>query len=324
METSKWNTTVACRINDDELLARLSSGGKVESVDEMSPGYLAAIVPLMQIAADLELTTMGIMYPAFATAPDLEAKMAIASSIQDEMGHGMMMYRMLEDFGYDTEELLLKREPSAFKSFYVTQFPARDYIEFVVTQFIGDRAGLETTLDLEENCSYAPYNRSLRKVNFEEKYHVGHGEREVRRLWETGDPEIRSRIQGTVDWLFPLYLEWFGVSDQRKTGTGQLAYKIRGRSNDEMRQRWLSQVGEACGKLGIRIPARFNDEEGTWNLEFEMPVLFDSERLTWDLDRTVTWDEKMVQWKTGGPLKVKQFEMLQEERWGDGLWQKDK
>jgi hypothetical protein len=40
-----------------------------------------------------------------------------------------------------------------------------------------------------------------------------------------------------------------------KSRTDQLAYRIRGQSNDELRQRWLAEVVPFCESVGIRIPA---------------------------------------------------------------------
>ena len=66
------------------------------------------------------------------------------------------MYRLLEDFGYDTHEFLFERDPEEWRTFQMLEFPHEDYIETVVSMCYGDRAGYITTVDLEENCSYAP------------------------------------------------------------------------------------------------------------------------------------------------------------------------
>jgi ring-1,2-phenylacetyl-CoA epoxidase subunit PaaA len=305
---------------DEELIKRLEAGYKISSVEEMSPRYREAISTLTLIAADLETSVLGILYEVFDKAPDLEAKIAIATSIQDEMGHGLAMYQLLEDFGHDIHKLVFERDPTKFKGFYVTQFRARDYIEFIVTQAIGDRAGMETTTDLEEHCSYLPYSRSLRKINFEEGYHVAHGRKEIRRLWDTGDPEIRARIQRVFDWAWPLYVEWFGVPDAMKTRTDQLTFKIRGRSNDEMRRRWMQDTCEFADSVGIKLPAHKNEKD-EWVIDYELPILLDEEKMVWDFDNTVTWEEKFAQWKKGGPHRGQQYELVQSERWGDDLWQ---
>ena len=87
----------------------------------------------------------------------------MASACQDELGHAQVMYRLLEDFGYDTHEFLFERDPEEWRTFQMLEFPHEDYIETVVSMCYGDRVGYITTVDLEENCSYAPLARGLRK-----------------------------------------------------------------------------------------------------------------------------------------------------------------
>jgi len=184
--------------------------------------------------------------------------------------------------------------------------------------FLGDRAGYTTTLDIQESCSYAPYARSLRKVNFEETFHVGHGERWVEYYWKKS-PATRKRVQDAVDFIFPLAAMWFGLPDHLKTRTDQLAYRIRGQSNDELRQRWLTKVVPYAERVGIRVPARYDREQGQYVLDYQFPILLDETTGKWDFT-TVTWEQQFEQWKKGGPLKTAMFARMQSEVWGNALW----
>ncbi len=301
------------------LQERVKAGYKVEDESEMTPRYRDVLVNTIHIAADLEVMTLPIYSPSILTSPTIEDKIAVASACQDELGHAQVMYRMLEDFGYDTHEFLFERRPEEFRTFSLVEYPHEDYIETVVSMLLGDRAGYTTTRDLEESCSFGPYARSLRKVNFEETFHVAHGERWVRYFWNKS-PELRKRVQDAVDFYFPLSAMWFGVPDHMKKRTDQLAYKIRGASNDEMRQRWMAEVVPYCESVGIRIPAHFDRESGKYVLEFELPPRFNEETRTWDLNDTVPWDEQLKLWKTGSRWKVPAIHRMQVEVWGDRLW----
>src|SRR3546814_16934465 len=95
------------------------------------------------------------------------------------------------------------------------QFPVKNYIEFCMSQALLDRAGRITTKDIEENCSFAPYRRALRKINFEENFHVGHGARWVKFYWNYSD-ETRQAVQDAADWLFPHGTR----SEERRVGEG--------------------------------------------------------------------------------------------------------
>jgi ring-1,2-phenylacetyl-CoA epoxidase subunit PaaA len=277
------------------------------------------LVNTMHIAADLEVVPLAISSQSICTAPTLEDKIAIASSCQDELGHAQVMYRMLEEFGYDTHQMLFERDPAQWRTNQLLEYPQNNYVEVVVAMCYGDRAGYITTTDLEANCSYGPYARSLRKVNFEEVFHVQHGERWVRYFWNHSE-ESRKMVQEAVDFYFPLCAGWFGVPDAMKKRTDQLVYRIRGASNDQMRQKWLSQVVPYSESVGIKVPAHFDEEQGQYVLDYQPPIYLDPETLKWDFDRHITWKEQFALWKQGTKFKVPMISRLLQEVYGEDLW----
>jgi len=301
------------------LQERIKAGYVLEDPSEMTPRYRDVLVNTIHIAADLEVVTLPTYSPAIRTSPTLEDKIAIASACQDELGHAQVMYRILEEFGYDTHHFLFERDPEEWRTFQMLEFPHEDYIESVVSMCYGDRAGYITTTDLEENCSYGPFARSLRKVNFEETFHVSHGERWVRFFFNLS-PETRRRTQESVDFYFPLCAAWFGMPDNLKKRTDQLAYKIRGNSNDEMRQKWLSRVVPFSENVGIKVPAHFDETTGKYVLDYTPPIHLDEATRKWDYNRTISWEEQLKVWKTGSRHKVPSIRRVQMEVWGKDLW----
>lgn len=302
----------------DELAVRMSAGGDVEDESEMTPEYREVLVATVAIAADLEAMSLPLMFTALLRAPDITGKIAVAASIQDEMGHALMMFRMLEDFGLDADYLLFQREPEKFRTFYLLEHGCADYLEFLCMQVLGDRAGYVTTRDLGNFCSFAPYRRSLQKVNYEEKFHVAHGQTELKRMIDA-DPSVRDDVQRVFDWMFPLSAEWFGATDDRKKRTGQLTYRIRGASNDQLREQWMREVIPFAESIGVSVPA-VKDDDGRCRLTYQLPIMFDESTKTWDFENTVDWSEKFAQWKKGGAEKIPGLRMLQGERWGSELW----
>lgn len=300
------------------LQVRLRAGEFVEHLDDMTPRYRDVLLQTIMIAADLEIMTLPAYYGALVNAPSFNDRIAVASAIQDEMGHAQVMYSLLEDFGIDTHEHLFVRDPQKFRSFQLIEQDIDDYIKCVTMMMLGDRAGRVTTMDLEEHCSYGPYARSLRKVNFEERFHVLHGEHWVKHFWNHS-AETRKRVQDAVDAYFPMAAAWFGVPDHMKKRTDQILYRIRGLSNDELRQKWLAEVVPFCTSVGIKVPAHFDVDKSSYVLDYQEPILFDYETGKWDFTQ-VTWDEKFRQWKKGGPIKQPGLQRLQNESWGDALW----
>lgn len=301
------------------LQQRVYAGYRLEDPTEMTKRYRDVLVNTVHIAADLEVVTLPTYAPSIKTAPTLDDKIAIAAACQDELGHAQVLYRILEEFGYDTQDFLFERDPHEWRTFQMLEFPHDDYIESVVSMCYGDRAGYITTVDLEENCSFGPLARGLRKVNFEETFHVSHGERWVKFFWNLNE-RSRQRVQEAVSFYFPLCAAWFGVPDELKKRTDQLAYRIRGASNDQMRQKWLSQVVPFSEALGVKVPAHFDSESGMYVLDYEPPIYLDEDTRIWDYERQITWEEQFKIWKSGSKHKVPSISRLQHEEWGDQLW----
>lgn len=295
----------------------IAAGLTIEDLAEMTPRYRAVLTQTMLIAADLEVLTLVGFHGCLLFAPSIADRIAVTSALQDEMGHAQVMFRMLDDFGYDSYRRIFERDPREFKSFSILEWPLRDPIDNAMAHVCGDRAGYTTTLDLERHCSFGPYSRSLRKVNFEEQFHVKRGEHCIRHYLTLG-PEIRARVQKSLDFFFPLGVEWFGATDDKKSRTDQIYYRIRGETNDELRAKFLDGIGAFCEEVGLKIPVHKNDS-GHYVLDYELPILLNEETGVWDFKK-VTWEQKLEQWKRGGPFKLQGLRRLQQELWGSELW----
>ena len=304
--------------NEVALQTRVKAGGTLEDITEMTPRYRDVLLATMLIAADLEIMTLPLDLDAIAFAPCINDRIAVASALQDEMGHAQIMFRMLEEFGFDAYERVFERDPAKFKTFFLLEWGLNDPIDMAMSHLVGDQAGYITTCDLEANCSFGPYSRSLRKVNFEEQFHVKRGEYMIRHYMQMG-PEVRRRVQESMDFWFPLGAEWFGATDDVKSRMDQLHYRIRGSSNDQLRQIWMSRLVPFCEQIGLKVPAHFDREKGIYVLDFEMPILLNEETRKWDF-RKVSWPEKLAQWKKGGPKKLPGLSRIQTELWGQDLW----
>ena len=98
-------------------------------------------------------------------------------------------------------------------------------------------------------------------------------------------------VQRAVDWMFPMTIEWFGLPDEMKRHSGQLDYRLKGLTNDQLRQVWMASTVPLCEQLGIRVPAHSNEETGEVELEYELPIAWDADERVWLLDETITWEE---------------------------------
>jgi ring-1,2-phenylacetyl-CoA epoxidase subunit PaaA len=300
-------------IAEETLVRWLDDGGTIESIDQMSEGYLRELKRTLLISADTEFLGAVMHWPNLMNRRVPERfDRALLAIIQDELGHAHIDYRMLEDLGEDVYALMYEREPHQFKHPYAMDMPYENFSESVVVGAFMDRAGYILLSDIFENTSYLPWRRALVKVNKEEHFHINFGVRTLRAL--SSDPSTRPELQRAIDWMFPMTVEWFGLPDDRKTRHIQLAYRLKGKTNDQLRQTWLAQIVPLVEELGLHIPAHYDDAEQRYVLDFHLPCAFDEQEKHWHLDQPVSWDDVIARWKARGPWNERLVDLLQSGR----------
>ena len=115
-----------------------------------------------------------------------------------------------------------------------------------------DQAGFVLLSDVHRSSTFGPWKRALAKVDKEETFHLRHGRTWVKKL--AADPAEKPRLQASLDWMFILTLEWFGLPDDRKRHGIQLEYGFKGMTNDELRQTWMGEVVPFVEEVGLRRP----------------------------------------------------------------------
>jgi ring-1,2-phenylacetyl-CoA epoxidase subunit PaaA len=305
---------------DEALVARIRSGELIEEMSEFTPRYRAVLQKTLEIAAQGEVTVLTWAYTSYETAPDLGAKISISAAIQDEVGHAHQQGMLLERFGVSLQAKAFEEDPMRYISFPIMEFPVRSYIEFVVAQAFLDRAGRYTTWDIELHCSFAPYRRALKKVNFEEAFHYRHGAYWTDFYWKHSD-ETRKAVQDAVDWIFPWGYQWYGRPDHLKSMTDQITFGIREWSNDTMREKWLQDACKFANRIGCKVPTHFDEEQDKYvvNDDYPIPMVADNDKHDWVWESS-TWDNMIKSWKAGGPMRPSAYERLQREEWGEKLW----
>lgn len=297
-------------LSDVELRERLDAGKLVEGPEHCSEEYRAALVRTLVVSGDTELISAPAYLRAARDAPTIGSFSSAVSMVQDELGHAHIAYRMLRDLGVDAEVLVYEREPARWTYPYAFDVPLDSWLELTVANGFYDRAGYTLLGDIHEHTSYGPWKRALVKVELEETFHLRHGERWMRIFAE--DPEKRDELQRAVDWMFVLTLEWFGLPDELKRHSDQMTYGLKGRTNDELRQHWMSTAVPLCESLGLDVPAHHDEARDEYVIDCPFPMHFDAETKTWDVDRgATTWDEVLARWKARGPMNEEHVERIQ-------------
>ena len=287
---------------EDELKAKVQDGYILESPEEMTEGYRKAIIVQLTVQADTELMSAPSYWMAARYAPSTNTQVSAHAIIQDELAHANIAYRLLEDIGVSKEALVYGREPHEFKHPYGFDQPLDNWAELVVATAFFDRAGITLLSDVHENTSYGPLKRALVKIGMEETFHLRHGEVWMRRLAKAGG-EAKDLLQRCVDWMFPMTIEWFGLPDELKRHSGQLEYRLKGKTNDQLRQTWMESAVPLCESLGITVPAHWNPEAEKFEVDYPFPCQYDHEAKHWLFDDgEITWDEVFTRWKGRGPM----------------------
>lgn len=288
---------------------RLANKQLVELLDHMTDDYRENLKRTLIVSADTELVSAPAYYLAAQQAPSINSFISAMAIIQDELGHAHIAYRLLEDLGYSREELMYQRDPRRFKYPYAFDVPLETWAELVVANAFYDRAGFILLGDIYRHTSFGPWKRALVKVDREENFHLRHGESWVRRMVKSA--EGRAEIQRAVDWMFLLTVEWFGLPDDLKLHTEQLGYSLKGYTNDQLRQQWLSQAVPFCTEVGLSVPAHYDEARGEWLIDRAFPAAFDAAEKRWG-DDEISWDEVLVRWRARGPMNETFVELLQE------------
>ena len=303
----------------------------IESINEMTPEYLKELKHTLIVSGDTELISAPAYYLAAQKAPSINAFMTGIAIIQDELAHAHIAYHILEELGEDQDKLIFDRDPKSFRYPYAFDVPLETWTELCVANAIMDQAGFCLLGDIHDKCSYGPWKRALNKVMLEENFHLRNGRTWTKRMALAGGA-ARDELQQAVDWMFPLTVEWFGLPDTLKMHSKQLDFKLKGLTNDQLRQWWMHQAVPHFQSIGIKVPAHLEQgvkgEDGqlvTWpditglkpgemySIDFPFPCTFDAEAKRWDLSDPCSWDDVLVRWRARGPRNAEMVAMFQEQ-----------
>ncbi|SEA21741.1 ring-1,2-phenylacetyl-CoA epoxidase subunit PaaA [Thalassobacillus cyri] len=281
------------------LQEKVRKGFMVERMEDMDEDYLKALKQTLMIVGDTELLSVPPLLTVYQEAPNLNYKITALAVMQDELGHAHIAYRLLEELGEDTVRLVYERPSNRWKNPYAFDFKLNNWIELGVFNGLFDRAGYTLLGDAYENTSYGPWKRALVKVDKEELFHLRNGEIIMKSAMKK--PETAKQVQGAVDWMFMMGLEFFGVSDQKKSRSAQIDYRLKGKTNDELRQKWLSTAVPFCESIGVKVPAHYDEDQEKYVVDVPFPCKFDVENRRWKFDEPDTWEGMIERFKKRGP-----------------------
>lgn len=251
-------------------MARIERGEKIEATDWMPDEYRVTLVKFMQMHALSEL--MGALPEKewVPRAPTLARKLSLMAKVQDEVGHAQLILRVAEDLaaplGKGREELVGELFTGQAKFHNVFHMPAPTWADAGIIGWLVDGAAVVSQAALLD-ASYGPYARVMQRVCAEEGFHIQHGESICLALAE-GTPGQRQMLQEALERWWEALLLFFGPAETNSASALiLLKYRFRTRTNEELRQKFLTKYVPRIRALGLTIPdpaLRFDEAGQRW------------------------------------------------------------
>lgn len=285
---------------------RIARDEKIEPKDWMPEKYRQTHIRQISQHAHSEVVGMLPEGNWITRAPSLRRKAALLAKVQDEAGHGLYLYSACETLGISREELYEQLHSGKAKYSSIFNYPTITWADIGAIGWLVDGAAIINQVALC-TTSFGPYARAMVRICKEESFHQRQGYEIMLTLCK-GTPEQKAMAQDALNrWWWPS-LMMFGPRDADSPHTEQsMKWKLKRKTNDELRQQFIDQTVPQADILGITVP----DPELKWN----------AERGHYDFGE-IDWDEFWQVVKGHGPCNKERME-ARVGAWERGAWVRD-
>lgn len=244
--------------------ARVDAEEKIEPKDWMPEKYRQNLIRQISQHAHSEVIGEQPEGNWITRAPTLERKAILMAKVQDEAGHGLYLYAAAETLGITREELIDRLHTGASKYASIFNYPSLTWADIGAIGWLVDSAAIVNQVSLQ-NTSFGPYARAMVRICKEESFHQRQGYNIMMTLMR-GDEMQREMAQDALNrWWWPS-LMMFGPHDGESAHSAQsMKWKIKRRSNDDLRQQFVDQAVQQALAIGLVVP----DPDLIWNEERE-------------------------------------------------------
>jgi len=276
---------------------------KIEPKDWMPDAYRKTNIRQVSQHAHSEIVGMLPEGGWISRAPSLKRKAILIAKVQDEAGHGLYLYSACETLGITREETINDLHSGKAKYSSIFNYPTKTWADIGAIGWLVDGAAIMNQVMLTRT-SYGPYARAMVRICKEESFHQRQGF-EILLVLSKGTAEQKAMCQDAIDrWWWPS-LMMFGPHDSESTNSEQsMKWKIKRKTNDELRQNFVDMCAEQVKVLGMKIP----DAKLKWN----------EERMHYDFGE-INWDEFWNVVKGNGPCNKERLD-ARKKAWEEGEW----
>jgi ring-1,2-phenylacetyl-CoA epoxidase subunit PaaA len=284
-------------------LKKINEEIKIEPKDWMPDAYRKTLVRQISQHAHSEIVGMLPEGNWITRAPTLKRKAILLAKVQDEAGHGLYLYAATETLGTTREETINDLHSGKAKYSSIFNYPTLTWADIGAIGWLVDGAAILNQVMLTRT-SYGPYARAMVRICKEESFHQRQGF-DILLTLSKGSKEQKEMCQDAINrWWWPS-LMMFGPHDKDSTHSDQaMKWKIKRKSNDELRQDFVNMCAEQVKVLGMTLP----DPHLMWN----------EERKQYDFGE-INWEEFWNVVKGNGPCNKERLE-ARKKAWEDGEW----
>jgi len=255
---------------DIETVKERAGPRQFNPADDLPEEYRKAATRMIEFHANSEIMGAYLERPFIRQAPSIDRKLAFSAKVQDEIGHGQLLYRAAETLGIKTrEEMLDDLAAGNGKFLNCFHYPMESWEETPMIAFFVDGAAMRRQATLRRT-SWEPYAHAMDKVCFEEGFHVKHGEDILATLMSGSRAEQRRTQEAFEEW-WPRIIQFFGPTDDRSTHHDFAAdVGLKQMTNDELRQAFLDMYVPKARSYGLELPEYprvYQNDEGRWVVE---------------------------------------------------------
>lgn len=240
---------------------------KVEPKDWMPEKYRKTLI--RQISQHAHSEVVGMLPEAnwITRAPSLRRKVALLAKVQDEAGHGLYLYSAAETLGADRQQMVEDLLSGKAKYSSIFNYPTPTWADMGAIGWLVDGAAIANQVMLCRT-SYGPYARAMVRICKEESFHQRQGY-EIMMALAAGTPTQKKMAQDALNrWWWPSIM-MFGPTDDHSPNSAQsMKWRIKRKSNDELRQEFIDKTVPQAEFIGLTIPdpdLKWNDEKGHYD-----------------------------------------------------------
>lgn len=285
---------------------KIDRGEKIEPKDWMPDKYRKTHIRQISQHAHSEIVGMLPEGNWITRAPSLKRKCALLAKVQDEAGHGLYLYSATETLGITRDELVEQLHTGKAKYSSIFNYPTLSWADMGAIGWLVDGAAIINQVMLTRT-SYGPYARAMVRICKEESFHQRQGY-EIMMVLANGTPEQKEMAQDALNRFWWPSLMMFGPRDEDSTHSElSMKWKIKRKSNDELRQQFVDNTVPQADFLGLSIP----DPDLKWN----------EERGHYDFGE-IDWEEFWQVVKGNGPCNQERMK-ARIDAWENGAWVRD-